>query len=132
MIEINIWGSLVAALSAFVLGGLWYSPVLFGKLWGEAAGIDPKADNGHPAKVFGVSFLFSLLAAMVMSQALGDDPSLGRGAYLGLLVGVGCVAASFGINYQFANRGLPLLLIDGAYHATQFLVYGLILGAWPS
>ena len=30
--------SLIAALSAFVLGGLWYSPLLFGKAWQREAG----------------------------------------------------------------------------------------------
>ena len=28
---INVWAVLVAAVSAFVLGGLWYSPMLFGR-----------------------------------------------------------------------------------------------------
>ncbi len=40
------------------------------------------------------------------------------------------VAASFGINYQFANRPLSALLIDGGYHTGQFVLYALILGAW--
>jgi hypothetical protein len=39
-------------------------------------------------------------------------------------------SASFGINYQFANRGATLWLIDGGYHTLQFLIYGLILGLW--
>ncbi|GAB2489384.1 DUF1761 domain-containing protein [Arenimonas alkanexedens] len=33
MPEVNIWAVLAAALSGFVLGGLWYSPLLFGKAW---------------------------------------------------------------------------------------------------
>ena len=37
----------------------------------------------------------------------------------GLLVGAGVVAASFGINYQFANRPAILWLIDGGYHSVQ-------------
>jgi len=40
------------------------------------------------------------------------------------------VAASFGINYQFANRRTVLWLIDGGYHSAQFTIYGLILGLW--
>ena len=40
------------------------------------------------------------------------------------------VAASFGINYQFANRSLTLWLIDGGYHTVQFLLFGLVLGLW--
>ena len=31
--------SLIAALSAFMLGGLWYSPALFGKVWQREAGL---------------------------------------------------------------------------------------------
>ena len=48
----------------------------------------------------------------------------------GLLAGAGMVAASFGINYQFANRSLTLWLIDGGYHTVQFLLFGLVLGLW--
>jgi hypothetical protein len=46
------------------------------------------------------------------------------------MVGGGFVAASFGINYQFANKPFVLWLIDGGYHVGQFLLYGLILGLW--
>ena len=58
----NLWAVLLAAVSSFLLGGLWYSPVLFGRLW-NTANNGPKHE-GHPAKVFGVSFAFSLLAAV--------------------------------------------------------------------
>jgi hypothetical protein len=48
----------------------------------------------------------------------------------GLLVGAGLVAASVGINYQFANRPTVMWLIDGGYHTVQFAIYGVILGLW--
>ena len=38
MSAINIWAVLVAAVCSFLLGGLWYSPVLFHKLWNREAG----------------------------------------------------------------------------------------------
>ena len=44
------------------------------------------------------------------------------------MAGIGFVAASFGINYQFAQRSFKLWLIDGGYHAIQFVLCGLILG----
>jgi hypothetical protein len=50
---------------------------------------------------------------------------------MGLLIGLCFVAASFGVNYQFANRSLKAWLIDGGYHALQFAAFGLVLGAWP-
>ncbi len=39
MIEVSYLAVIVAALSAFLLGGLWYSPLLFAKPWMAAAGI---------------------------------------------------------------------------------------------
>ena len=32
-VQLNIWAVLVAALSTFLIGGLWYSPAVFGKAW---------------------------------------------------------------------------------------------------
>jgi hypothetical protein len=40
------------------------------------------------------------------------------------------VSASFGINYLFERKSLTLFLINGGYHALQFTLIGLILGAW--
>lgn len=47
-----------------------------------------------------------------------------------VLVGIGLVAACFGINYQFANRPFSALFIDGGYHAVQFSLFGVVLGLW--
>ncbi|MDH5618700.1 MAG: DUF1761 domain-containing protein [Gammaproteobacteria bacterium] len=127
--SINFLAVLAAAASSFVLGGLWYSPALFLKPWNKAMGRSDK-DNGHPARVFGLSFVFALVAALVFAMLLGPSPVLSEAWKAGLLVGVGFVAMSFGINYQFANRPIVAWLIDGGYHTTQFVLYGLILGAW--
>lgn len=125
---INIWAVLAAAVSSFMVGGLWYSPVLFGNAWNaENGGVE---QTGHPAKVFGVAFLFSLIAAAVFAWWLGPAPALETALKAGAMAGLGLVAASFGINYQFAQRSFKLWLIDGGYHAVQFLLFGLILGLW--
>ena len=130
MPQVNILAVLVAALSSFLLGGLWYSRALFGDVWNRTAGANPKGEQGHPARVFGVSFLFALVAALVYAWLMPPAVDVPHAAVQGLLVGAGMVAASFGINYQFANRGSTLWLIDGGYYTVQFLIYGLILGLW--
>jgi hypothetical protein len=128
MPHVNHLAVIVAALSSFALGGLWYSNVLFGVVWRGAAG-GPEI-QGHPAKVFGLSFLFALIAAFAYAVLVPPPSSAMTAAGQGLLVGAAIVAASFGINYQFANRPAVLWLIDGGYHAVQFTLYGLILGLW--
>jgi hypothetical protein len=119
-----------AALSSFLLGGLWYSPVLFGPRWQREAGDTRKPGQGHPAKVFGVSFVFALVAAVAYPFVVSPTEGVIASGIRGLTVGAGIVAASFGINYQFANRSGTMWLIDGGYHTVQFGLYGLILGWW--
>ena len=130
MVSINILALVVAALSSFLLGGLWYSPVLFGPAWQRAAGDMRKAGEGHPARVFGLSFLFALVAALAYALIVPPPPNAMMAVVQGIVIGAGVVAASFGINYQFANRSTTMWLIDGGYHTVQFALYGLILGLW--
>ncbi len=118
---------LIAAVSSFMVGGLWYSKALFGATWTAENGGGMNKD-GHPAKVFGISFAFSLVAAVAFSMLVGPVPSLEAALKLGLLAGVGLVATSFGINYQFAQRSAKLWLIDGGYHIVQFALFGLVFG----
>ena len=133
MQDLNWLAVIVAAASSFLLGGLWYSPVMFGKIWGREAGIEKAAGSqaGHPAKVFGISFMFALIAAAVFAWWIGPNVALPEALGYGLLAGAGFAATSFGINYQFANRSTVMWLIDGGYHTMQFLLFGLVLGIWP-
>jgi hypothetical protein len=127
MPPINPWAVLLAAALAFALGGLWYSPLLFLKLWSREARLE-EVGKGHPAKVFGVSFLFALIAAAFFGWLLGPNPGMMNALPLGVTIGVGFVAASFGINYQFANRGWKLWMVDAGYNVALFTVFGLVFG----
>jgi hypothetical protein len=133
---INLWAALAAAASSFLLGGFWYSPLLFLRPWSRAAGfgeldkLEKERKGKHPAAVFAVSGVFALVSAFVFAWWLGPDPQFGYAIARGLAAGAGLVAMSFGINYQFGARPLVLLLIDGGYHTVQFLFFGLILGLW--
>jgi Protein of unknown function (DUF1761) len=128
MMGINYWAVLLAAVSAFALGGVWYSPVLFQRSWQQATRLsDAQLKGRNPALIFGGSFVLSLLAAFVFALFLGPHPTLALGLGAGASAGLCWVAASFGINYLFECRGLVLFLINGGYHALQFTLYGLIL-----
>jgi hypothetical protein len=128
---INPWAVLLAALSAFALGGVWYSRALFQRAWQRASGIGTAQLQGrHSALVFGGSFALSLLAAFVFALFLGPKPSLALGLGAGFSAGLCWVAASFAINYLFERRSLALFLINGGYHTLQFTMYGLILALW--
>jgi hypothetical protein len=128
--DINWFAVFAAALSSFVLGGLWYGP-LFGNAWLKAAGLTrEQAMAGNKAKIFGGSFVLALISAATFAIFLGLDVNATTGTLYGLCAGLCWVAASYGISYLFEMRPLSLWLINGGYHTLQFTLIGLILGAW--
>ncbi|HBD19770.1 MAG TPA: DUF1761 domain-containing protein [Arenimonas sp.] len=132
MPEFNVWAVLVAAVSSFVLGGLWYSPVLFGKAWQRETGLsDETLAGGNMALIFGLAFVLSLAAAFVFALFLGPRPSLELGVGAGASAGLFWVASSFGINYLFERKSLKLFAINAGYHTLQFTLIGLVLALWP-
>lgn len=121
-----------AALSAFLLGGLWYSPVMFGKRWQALNGLSDEALAARPAAlVFGGAFVLSLIAALVFAMFLGPEPGIGFATAAGFGAGLCWVAASYGILCLFEARPLGLWLINAGYLTLQFTLYGAVIG-WLS
>ena len=60
--SLNWLAIIVAALASFAIGSLWYSPVLFGKVWQRETGItDEKAKSANMGKIMGLAFVLMLL-----------------------------------------------------------------------
>ncbi|HEX6219193.1 MAG TPA: DUF1761 domain-containing protein, partial [Sphingomicrobium sp.] len=111
-----------------ILGGIWYSPVLFAKAWQQAAGLsDDQLKSGNMAKIFGLTLVLSFVAAAVFAMFLGPLDTGTATAY-GFSAGLCWIAASYGITYLFEHRPLNLWLINGGYHTLQFTLFGLIIG----
>jgi hypothetical protein len=133
MPEVNWIAIVVAAVASFLLGGLWYSPVLFARAWQREAGItDEQLKNANMGKIFGLAFILCLLAAWMFATFLGPRPSLALGFGAGFSAGLFWVAASFGINYLFERRSFKLFLINGGYHTLQFTVIGGVISLLSS
>jgi hypothetical protein len=127
--DLNWLAVFLAALSAFLLGGLWYGP-LFGKRWQLLQGLsDEQMKDANMVLIFGGSFTLSLIAAVVFAMFLGRNPGLEFATAAGFGAGLAWVAASLGIHYLFARKPFGLWLIDGGYSTLQFTLYGAILGA---
>ena len=126
--DVNYLAVLLAAISAFMLGGLWYSPALFAKKWLAYTGKTGSEDTGPVPLIFGGAFLLSLVSTLVFAIFLGPNRGLAFGAQAGFAAGLCWVAASYGITYLFERRPFGLWLINGGYHVIQFTLYGAILG----
>lgn len=129
--QINILAILVAALSSFLLGGFWYSPVGFGNAWMKETGVSEESSkNANMAKIFTLAFLASLIISFNLAMFLGPESTFETGMLYGFLAGFGWVAMAFAINDLFERRTFKLFAINAGYHSIAFTIMGGIIGAW--
>ncbi len=128
---INWLAVVAAALSSFVIGGIWYSPLLFCNVWMRVAGLTQEhLKTGNKAKIFGMTAVFSLIMAMNLAMFLsGNKTTIAWGATAGFLAGIWtfCSIATLGL---FELRNWTYIFINGLYSTIALTVMGLILGAW--
>lgn len=130
--QINWLAVLVAALSTFLVGGLWYSPILFGKVWLKANGFtEAQAQSFNKARAFGGAFLLALVMSANLAMFLADpSTTVSWGIIAGALAGIGWVAAGLAVVALFENRSWSYILVNGGYLIVAFVLMGAILGAW--
>ncbi|HLN55650.1 MAG TPA: DUF1761 domain-containing protein [Bacteroidales bacterium] len=128
--NLNWLAILVAAVSAFALGGLWYS-ALFAKSWAKETGItNESASRKNMGRTFGLSFVLSLVASFFLALFIGNDKGAAFGAMAGFMAGIGWVFTFIGIIYLFESKSLALFLINACYSVLSLTIMGLIIGAW--
>lgn len=131
MHTLNPWAILVSALSAFLIGGLWYSPLLFGRVWKTANHFDGHDDSPAGVKTFAITFVFSLVMALNLAMFLNDAKTTAAwGASAGLLAGFGWVTMGIGIISLFERRSWKYVLVNGGYLTSALVTMGAILGGW--
>jgi Protein of unknown function (DUF1761) len=134
--EINWLAVVLGGLVYFVLGAVWYSPLLFSGPWQRSIGWDAERT---PPEMKPATYLVPLLAYLVMASAvallaegLGSD-TLAEGLVLGLVVGVGLSLAHTLVDATFdPNKPHPWLwfAINGAYHALGLMIVAVIVSVW--
>lgn len=124
-----------AAIAAWLIGLLWYSPLLFAKAWVRAHGYPPEkvaAMRATAGRAHAGSFVALLVTASVLhiflSHLGADSPHEGAAwgfhAWLGFALPMG-----FSANL-FSDKSLATFVIDTGYQAGYLTVMGLILGVW--
>ena len=135
MVPVNYLAVLVSAVAVFVLGWLWYSPLLFYKPWMRARGMDP-ATAMAGAKMPGGKLVIELLRCLVLAYVIARFVAL-----IGVHSWMGAVPFGF-----LLWIGFPVILLVGsvlwesvpwkvaAIHAgdwlVKMLVIPLIVSAW--
>ena len=128
---VNWLAVLVSGISAFVLGGVWYSPALFGKAWmAENNMTVDEVKKGNKGKIFGWSFILSLVMAANLGMFINTpDMNLSQGIIYGLLTGlwIFCGIAIVGL---FEHKSAKYIFINGGYMLVALGLMGAIIGIW--
>lgn len=127
--EINILAVVLAALSAFFLGYIWYT-LVFAKAWKKEIGMTDameKAQDAGFAQRLGTSFVLEIVSAVILSALIGKQASIVTGLVVGLAVGL-IVSLAFGVNYLFEGKTLKHWAINAGYNIVFFGLMGLIIG----
>jgi hypothetical protein len=130
--DLNSVAIVVSAVIVWIIGALWYSPVLFAKPWveivGRQMGEKPKGVyRGMIGSLIGDLFLCFVLAHIIHWS--GAEGWFG-GAHIGLLMWAGFFVAVMYPQSIYEGRPLKYFLINSGYWLVSLVTAGALLGAW--
>ena len=133
MPHINYLAVLVTGVVIFMLGGLWYSPVMFAKKWTELQGKGMEEMSGGSVPVMYVQvFLCGLVTAWALAIVLGLLPiwHMMGGIKLAVVCWLGFTAATTYGTALFSMKPKALWLIDTSFNLVSFVLAAVILNMW--
>lgn len=158
--EINFLALLAAAVSALIIGAIWYNPKVFGTAWMKAADMtEEKMQGANMAKIFILAFIFAFLLAFALQfltihqtgalGMVGGDPSLAKpsfeafmadygttfrtfkhGALHGTIAGIFIALPILGTNALFERKGAKYIFINAGYWIVTMAIMGGIVCGW--
>ncbi|MEN9406897.1 MAG: hypothetical protein RLZZ455_113 [Candidatus Parcubacteria bacterium] len=136
-IEVNYLAVLLAGVVSMVLGFLWYSPIILGKPWMKERGFTAesmKKAQKEMGKLYGVSFVVSLITAYVLSHVMTLSMSFFRydaltaGFSTAFFMWLGFVMPVQLTGTIFSDKkNWKLLAIDTGYQLVSLLGMGVVL-----
>ncbi|MEM7780020.1 MAG: DUF1761 domain-containing protein [Pseudomonadota bacterium] len=137
LLDVNWIGVVGAALCGFVVGGIWYGPVM-GKKWMGAVGLtEEQIKEGSMGLIYGGAFAFSLLASWTLAHTFhsyevnGVELSVLVKVVTALGIALGFIIPALGTNYLFSQKGKALFFIDAGYWLLFYTAMGLVHAYLP-
>jgi uncharacterized protein YacL len=136
-IHVNYIAILVVAVISFLIGAVWYSPVMFAKQWIKATNkTEDDLKKGAGTTAYIISFIAWLIASYVLAVIIDysvdvySSPQFLYGILAAFLCWFGFVAATSLVHNLFAQRPTILWLIDSGYVLVALLISGAVLAEW--
>lgn len=130
---INYLAVVGAAVASFVIGMLWYSPMVFGRKWMQWSGKTEKDINKtHMTQSFAITFVSSLVMAYVLAHFVdyAGATTLVSGALAGFWAWLGFIATTHLGSILWEGKPAKLYGLNMAFHLINLVVMGVILTLW--
>lgn len=133
--SLNYVAVLVVTIIGFLIGWLWYSPVLFAKAWMAEMKFTPEsmaACKPQMGRLFTKSFVYTLVATFALAWLLHAHGTKGavRGAEFGAVIGLLIVGMNTLNGSLWEMRSMKLQAINVGYQTVLFAAQGAILAVW--
>lgn len=128
MANVNLLAIFVAAAAGFLVGGIWYGPLL-GKAWMEEHGFTEESlKNTNMLKTYGLTFAFSVLSAVFLGHLLAHFPEMSARSTMMISTGIalGFIVPAIGTNYLFSHKSGRLFAIDAGYWIAFYAAMGAV------
>lgn len=131
------WVLPLAALAAFIFGGLWYG--LLSKQWMAAANLTKERiaeAGGQTPKLLAITYLCQLFMAWMLAGVLlhmkkaGLPATAWNGMISGFFIWAGFVMTTLIVNHGYQLNRRSLTVIDGLHWLGVLLIMGAILGRY--
>lgn len=132
--DVNWLAVVLAAATGFIVGGIWYGPVM-GKKWMGAVGLtEEQVKEGNMGLIYGGAFAFSLLASWTLAHTFASyaqDLSVVAKVMTAFGVALGFIVPAIGTNYLFSQKSKTLFFIDAVYWLLFYIAMGLVHAYLP-
>jgi len=135
--SINYIAVILATLSSMVVGFVWYTPRVFGKLWMRLSGVTP--GNGQSAvRPIIITIVVSFITAWVLAGAVDISFHFYGGSFLlnalftALILWAGFTATRFITHDVFDKRPWQLTVLNIVHELVTLLIMAVIIGVWPA
>ena len=136
MAQVNYLAVLVASIAATVVGFLWYSPMLFGKLWMQLSGLTEKKLEESKKKRMAKAYIFTFLATIVKGYVLvvflkyASASTIAQGLMIGFWLWLGFIATTTLGSIFWEGKSVKLYILNNAHELITLLVMSIILTVW--
>lgn len=132
-LHFNHLAILVSALILWLLGAIWYSPILFAKPWAATVGIVPgKSKKSSMLTGMISSFILDLVLSLILAHVVlwSGANTFGSGSFIGAIVWMGFFAAPNLPQGIYEGRPFKLFAINTGYWLVGLLITGGLLAIW--